>query len=528
MLKDIENNKDDVSYVLVFKLSRFGRNAADVLSSLQLMQDYGVNLICVDDGIDSSKDSGKLMISVLSAVAEIERENILIQTMEGRKQKAREGRWNGGFAPYGYELINGELHIVEDEAIVIREIFDKFIHTNMGINAICTHLTNQGFTKKMRQNNTLPNFSAHFVKGVLDNPVYCGKIAFGRRKTEKIPGKRNEYHIVKQDDYEIYDGIHEAIVSEEDWNQAKQKRIATGFKQPKMHDLEHEHLLSAIIKCPICGAGMYGNVNRKKKADGEYYKEYYYYACKHRSMVTGHPCTYNKQWSEEKIDAAVVEIIKKLTANPKFEKAIREKIDASIDTSAFETEIDNLRKQLKQTNGAKNKLAQQMDILDITDPQYDRKYSDMQYRLNAFYDTIEDIESRISEVEFKIETIKSDKIKSDSIYKYLLHFDKFYDEMTDKEKKIFMNSFLKSVEIYEDERCDGRILKSLSFRFPIFSEDGEIVGASWDNESSVESVVLLVKLPPDDVVNIELDLTKLPVSIHDGDATSNFSQERSI
>ena len=49
----------------------------------------------------NSRDSGKLMISVLSAVAEIERENILVQTMEGRKQKAREGKWNGGFAPYG-------------------------------------------------------------------------------------------------------------------------------------------------------------------------------------------------------------------------------------------------------------------------------------------------------------------------------------------------------------------------------------------------------------------------------------------
>jgi site-specific DNA recombinase len=45
--------------------------------------DFGVNLICVEDGIDSSKDSGKLVISVLSAIAEIERENILVQTMEG-------------------------------------------------------------------------------------------------------------------------------------------------------------------------------------------------------------------------------------------------------------------------------------------------------------------------------------------------------------------------------------------------------------------------------------------------------------
>ena len=68
MMEDIKSGKDGVSYVLVFKLSRFGRNAADVLSTLQVMQDFGVNLICVEDGIDSSKDAGKLMISVLSAV----------------------------------------------------------------------------------------------------------------------------------------------------------------------------------------------------------------------------------------------------------------------------------------------------------------------------------------------------------------------------------------------------------------------------------------------------------------------------
>lgn len=71
MMENIKAGKDEVSFVLVFKLSRFGRNAADVLASLQVMQDFGVNLICVEDGIDSSKDAGKLMISVLSAVAEV-------------------------------------------------------------------------------------------------------------------------------------------------------------------------------------------------------------------------------------------------------------------------------------------------------------------------------------------------------------------------------------------------------------------------------------------------------------------------
>ena len=132
MMEDIKSGKDGVSYVLVFKLSRFGRNAADVLSTLQIMQDFGVNLICVEDNIDSSKDAGKLMISVLSAVAEIERENIRVQTMEGRIQKAREGKWNGGFAPYGYSLEKGQLFINEEEAEAIRVIFDQYVHTDIG------------------------------------------------------------------------------------------------------------------------------------------------------------------------------------------------------------------------------------------------------------------------------------------------------------------------------------------------------------------------------------------------------------
>ena len=124
MLQDVMDERDEVDYILVFKLSRFGRNAADVLNSLQQIQDFGVNLICVEDGIDSSKDSGKLTITVLSAVAEIERENILVQTMEGRKQKAREGKWNGGLAPFGYrhDKENGILVVDPDEAEIVKII----------------------------------------------------------------------------------------------------------------------------------------------------------------------------------------------------------------------------------------------------------------------------------------------------------------------------------------------------------------------------------------------------------------------
>lgn len=93
----------------------------------------------------------------------------------------------------------------------------------MGIAVIATFLNNSGYKKKLRQNNTIEGFSTSFIKGVLDNLVYCGKLALGRRKNEKIPGIRNEYHVVKQDDYMLNDSIREAIVSEELWNQVRKK-----------------------------------------------------------------------------------------------------------------------------------------------------------------------------------------------------------------------------------------------------------------------------------------------------------------
>lgn len=56
-----------------------------------------------------------------------------------------------------------------------------------------------------------------------------------------------------------------------------------------------------------------------------------------------------------------------------------------------------------------------------------------------------------------------------------------------------MKSFLADVNIYEEEQADGRILRSLKFRFPVFFNGKEIYELDWDNESIVETVVLLSK-----------------------------------
>ena len=66
--------------------------------------------------------------------------------------------------------------------------------------------------------------------------------------------------------------------------------------------------------------------------------------------------------------------------NPKFQTALKQKIGSKIDTSELDKEKVVLNKQLQQAIGAKNKIAEQMDRLDITDKHYDRKYEDMQNR----------------------------------------------------------------------------------------------------------------------------------------------------
>lgn len=491
MLDKIENRVDDVSFVLVFKLSRFGRNAADVLSSLQLMQDNGVNLICVEDNIDSSKDSGKLMISVLSAVAEIERENILVQTMEGRKQKARQGEWNGGFAPFGYQLIDKRLIVDEKEAEIVRLIFDKFTTTTMGINAVASYLNQHGYRKAKRQNNKLEIFAASFIKGVLDNPIYVGKIAYGRRKSEKKTGTRGEYHTVKQADYMLTDGVHDAIISDDTWEAAQRKRKKRGITYPKTHSINHEHILSSILRCPVCDSPMYGNVNRKRSKNGEYYSDYFYYSCKHRKIEDGTPCDYRKQWGQNIINAAVEEFISGLMQNPEFIDALDNKINTKVDISEIEKESTELEKRKNKLIRSKKQLGQKMDDLDADDKFYDQKYSDMEERLNRLYTEIENIDSNITSLNQRIINVKNDRLSADNVYRILEYFDLLYKEFTDKQKKQFMQAFIERIEIFPEKQENGRILKRIKFKFPVWYNGNLCNDFSWDKESHVETVVLM-------------------------------------
>ncbi len=492
MLGDIKDGKDKVDYVLVFKLSRFGRNAADTLNSLQYMEDFGVNLLCVEDGIDSAGAAGKLMISVLAAVAEIERENIKEQTMAGRRQKARDGRWNGGFAPYGYKLVHkdGEkgkvLEIDEKEAELVRLIYDKFVNTNMGANGIAKWLNEHGYTKTVRQNGTMPALSAHFVKLVLDNPVYMGKIAYGRRKTEKIEGTRNEFHIVKQaeDAYEIYDGIHEAIVSEEMWYKAYAKRKVTGIKHEKTHSMGHYHMLSGLVRCPECGAKMYGVVNRKKKkGSDEFYKDMWYYKCKNRIKVEGKPCMYKTNIRQDQLNAELIALVRWIVNTSNYKEQVMAAADGKNDIlEELRAEEERLQAERKKVESRKKKLLVKIGSMDADDDLYDELCEDYMKIVHDLTEQIAKIDANLVHNRLVREKAEKQAFSKERYYKVLDWMMNNIEELPEEDQKTVMETFIERIEIFPNREEHGRWLKYVRLQFPL-ERNGERSDEIWFKDS---------------------------------------------
>ena len=213
--------------------------------------------------------------------------------------------------------------------------------------------------------------------------------------------------------------------------------------------------------------------------------------------LDGHKCSYRKQVHQERVNSAVEEFISKIVKNPKFEEAIKQKINARIDTAEIEAEIESLNKKLRQLNMSKEKLGKTMDSLDMFDEFYNKKYDDMQLRLNGLYSDIAETEKDLSAVYERLENIRKDKISQEKVYQFLLFFDIIYPKFTDAEKKEFLGSIIERIEINPEPTENGQILKKIKFRIPICYDgnDGNDTEISVPTEKvTVECVVLLTKV----------------------------------
>lgn len=488
MLSDIAERQVPIDFVVVFKLSRFGRNAKDILNSLTYIQRYGVNLICKEDGLDSSTSMGRMMITILGAVAEMERENILAQTMLGREEKAKQGGWNGGFAPYGYELVNGQLKIKEDEADIVKHIFDKFVNGGMGYSTIAGYLNRQGVPKLPAKNShgcKFTDWNTHHIKRILDNPLYTGHIAFGRTRLERVEGTENDYRRVKVPEYIVSDEIaHEPIISDELFEKAQLKRKATTTAGNRKIGRSSKHLLSGILKCPMCGSSMYAEKVMWTNKDG-IRREHLKYQCGHYAKSKFGQCKKNAIPAEW-VEGEVIAYIKLLVGNPQFAEDIQKQIGQKVDVSAMDAEIENCRKKLKKLEKSKANLERDIDAIIDEDRNAERKRRDMNKRLDKIYEEIYDLEDQITECEQKKQAVEKNVLTRDNIYKILLVFDKFFDKMSKDDQRKMMESLVSEVHLHPKETWEEskNPIKEIKFAFPVGQE---VQDSLRENVTSVEA-----------------------------------------
>lgn len=323
MIKDIESNHADI--VLVDKLDRLSRSQFDTLYMIQKVFDpNNVGFVSRAEAFDTSTPFGKAMVGILAVFAELERSRIKERMMDGQEGRAKEGKYRGGgFIPTGYDYndAKGILEINEYEAMQVREVFDLFIN-RMPIFTIMVHMNNKGYRTKYGE------WKEQTIRGMLSRRVYIGEI--------KHKGK-------------YYEGQHDAIISNEVFNQA-QKVLAERDKENENRKIGrvYKSPLGGIIWCGHCGSRYHFRSGANNK-DGTRRN---YYTCYSRSKgdkkYIKDPNCRNKNYRDKELDAIIFDEIRKLKSDPLYIQAVKSSVDNSHRIKMIEDRIKQIDSQISR------------------------------------------------------------------------------------------------------------------------------------------------------------------------------------
>jgi len=165
LLKDAEQRMFQA--IFIYKLDRFSRSLKDLILTIDKLKEWGIDFVSLQDKIETTSASGKLMFHIISAFAEFERNIIGDRTKFGMERKAKEG----GFitkAPKGYNLVNKKLVINDQEAEQVRKIFEEFLNSDISLTQLAKKhsMTTSG------------------IKKLLKNTTYRGKVKFAGQESK--------------------------------------------------------------------------------------------------------------------------------------------------------------------------------------------------------------------------------------------------------------------------------------------------------------------------------------------------------
>jgi DNA invertase Pin-like site-specific DNA recombinase len=205
LIEDVRARKIDV--VVVYKVDRLTRSLADFARLVELFDEHEVSFISVTQTFNTTTSIGRLTLNVLLSFAQFEREITGERIRDKVAASKRKGIWMGGTVPLGYRVENRALHVVEEHAAFVRDLFRRYLEEGSIVSLEHT-LNRENVRQPLRMSGKGwriggGSIGREQLRNMLSNPVYIGKL---RHKGE------------------IFDGLQAAIVDQEVWERVQCRR----------------------------------------------------------------------------------------------------------------------------------------------------------------------------------------------------------------------------------------------------------------------------------------------------------------
>ena len=248
LISDVQEGK--VKNVLVFKIDRLTRSTSDLIYLVDLFNKNGCAFNSLMESIDTQTASGRMFLKIVGTFAEFERENIAERIILGRERKIREGyTLSSHIASYGYDRPKGQKvqTINEDEAKIVREIFNWYANKGVGTTEIARRLNLRGVPTKHDS-----KWTTQAVRNVIMNSNYIGDV---------------RHHYLDEKRSYTAKGKHEQIISQELFNKANRKMLKNRRISPTKTPRE-ENYFSGFLRCAKCGHSLHTHNSYNRLSDG--------------------------------------------------------------------------------------------------------------------------------------------------------------------------------------------------------------------------------------------------------------------
>lgn len=303
MLEDVKQKKIDV--VLFIKLDRWFRNIADYYEVQAILDKYRVQWIATEEDYDTTTANGRLALNIKLAIAQDESDRTSERIKFVFKNMVKEGRVISGSTPVGYKIENKRVVIDENEAEIVRTMFDKYIDCRSA-------------KETSRHLNALygTSIDVKSMKRMLTNSWYIG-LAYG------IPG------------------WCPPIIDEPTFNLAC-KIVETRAARYNGTRSDRVYLFTGLIHCPNCGRRMTTYCCSNKNPDGSVKQAFIYYRCPAHTMKT---CDMSRQFNQDKIEEWLINNVRSEAEKFNFDLDQQKKAapKKTIDTAKVMARIDKLK-----------------------------------------------------------------------------------------------------------------------------------------------------------------------------------------